>query len=389
MSNIKQVLSILPFLNREGGKRESLALQDVMGEIFPGSREAACMRHRLQAPSVPVGVTERGNTHVGHLMVCDAAHICPVCHGRKLAKDQRIVSRIVHDHYQAGGILVDTGLTVPHHIHEPLSSVRKRLEAVWKRLLSKRIWKELTRTLGIVGFIRRLEITLGPNGWHPHYHVSFLCNPAHATDIKGHSWKTALDDAFSIVWGSWRQAGEDAGIAVAEQAQAAVAIIGHLDAQKAVSYNLKNMGYCRKPESLTPIDLLRVVAQINDAATVYYAKKLFTEYAKATKGKHILSYGGTARAARRVAVEQAEEDCAELVQERLGYVSPEAWRAIVKTGLRPVFTTTVKSRRELVAIVLRAALGTGHGNIPVGWMRLCFEAETKTVISIKAPVPAS
>jgi hypothetical protein len=382
MSIIKKVLSVLPSLNREGGKREGIALQDVIGEIFPGSREAACMRHRLQAPSVPVSVTTRGNTHVGHLMVCDAAHVCPVCHGRKLAKERRIVSRIVQDHYEAGGILVDTALTVPHHIDESLSSSLERLEGGWKQLRGKRVWKELAGALGIVGFIRRLEITLGKSGWHPHYHVSFLCNPAHAAGVKGHSWKAALDDAFSIVWGSWRQAGKDAGIAVVEQALAAVAIIGHVDAQKAVSYNLKNMGYSLKPDSLTPMDLLRVVAQIDDSVISCSAKRLFVEYARATKGKHILSYGGTAKAARRRAVEYAGAECAEVVQERLGEVAPEAWRAIAKAGLRGTLAT-VKSRRELVAVMLRAALCTGHRRIPYGWMRLCWE--TKTVIRSSCP----
>lgn len=377
MSNIKQVLSTIPFLNRDGGRRESIALQNVVREILPDSRVTACMRHRLGASSVSVSTTDHGATHLGGLMVCDAGHTCPVCHARKMAKEKRIVSRIVHDHYEAGGLLVDAALTVPHRIDEPLSYVLKRLEAVWKELRSKRSWQGLTQALGIVGCIRRLEVTLGTNGWHPHFHVSFLCDAAHAAGIKGHSWKAALDDAFAIVSGSWRQAGEDAGVDICEHAQAAVAIIGHVDAQKAVSYNMKNMGYCRKVESLTPMDLLRIAAQVDEAAIVRTAKKLFAEYAQATKGKHILSYTGTARGARRKAVEQAEADGVEVVQQKLAILAPEAWRAIVKSGLREALAV-VKVRRELVAVVLRAALGTGHVRIPLGWMNLCFE--TKTVI---------
>ncbi len=315
-------------------------------------------------------------------MVCDAGHTCPVCHARKMAKERRIVSRIVQDHYQSGGILVDSVLTVPHLVCEPLSDVLERLDSVWECLRSRPIWKELARKLGVVGCVRRFEMTLGAHGWHPHFHVSFLCDVAHAEEIKGHSWRAALDDAFSIVSGHWRQAGKEAGIAICEEAQAAVAIIGHVDAQRAVSYNTKNMGYCRKVESLTPMDLLRVAAQIDDAAIVRTAKRLFAEYARATKGKHILSYTGTARTARRGAVAQAEADGAEVVQEKLGIVSPDAWRAIVKNGLREVLAV-VKSRRELVAVVLRAALDTGCGRIPLGWMQLCFE--TKTVVRSSCP----
>lgn len=380
MSNIKQVLSTIPFLNREGSRRESIALQNVVREILPESRVAACLRHRLGGSAVSISTTARGNTRLGGLMVCDAGHICPVCHGRKMAKDRQIVSHIVREHYQAGGILVDSVLSVPHRAHEPLSAALDRLDSGWKCFRSKPIWKELARKLGVVGCVRRLEVTLGAHGWHPHFHVSFLCDSAHAAGVKGHSWRTALDDAFAIVSGLWRQAGAEAGIAVCEEAQAAVAIIGHVDAQRAVSYNTKNMGYCKKPNSLTPMDLLRVVAQIEDAAVVRAARGLFIEYAAAIKGRHALSYTGSAKAAQSAAVEAADAACAEAVAVQLGIVSPEAWGAIVKAGLRETLAT-VKSRRELVAVVLRAALGSGHGRIPFGWMRLALE--TKTVMGVK------
>ena len=44
-----------------------------------------------------------------------------------------------------------------------------------------------------------------------------------------------------------------------------------------------------------------------------------------------------------------------------------------------------KPAESTVAVVLRAALGAGHGRIPFHWMRLSFE--TKTVISVKAASP--
>ncbi|MBR8283915.1 hypothetical protein [Burkholderia vietnamiensis] len=384
MSNIEQLLSTIPFLNREGSKRESIALQNVVREILPDSRVAACLRHRLGGSAVSVSTTDHGNTRLGGLMVCDAGHICPVCHGRKMAREQRIVSRIVHDHYQAGGILIDSVLTAPHHAGEPLSCGLDRQDAIWKKFRTSPIWNELTRNLGVIGCIRRREVTLGAHGWHPHFHVSFLCDPARAAGVKGQSWRTALEDAFAIVSGAWRQAAAEVGVTVCEEAQAAVAIIGHVDAQKALSYNMKNMGYCRKANSLTPMDLLRVAAQINDVAVVHTAKRLFAEYAAAIKGRHILSLTGSAKAARNAAVEAADVACAEVMEEQLGTVSPGAWSAIVKAGLRETLAT-VKSRRELVAVVLRAALGAGHGRIPFQWMRLSFE--TKTVISVKAASP--
>src|SRR4051794_33470352 len=118
MSHIKQVLSVLPFLRRDGGKHESAELQNVVRDILPDSRVAACLRHRLGSSSVMVSTTNRGTTRLGGLMVCDAGHVCPICHARKMAKEQQIASHLVHEHYQAGGVLVDAVLTVPHRINE-------------------------------------------------------------------------------------------------------------------------------------------------------------------------------------------------------------------------------------------------------------------------------
>lgn len=386
MSHIKQVLSTIPFLERDGGNYESRELQNIVREILPDSRVGACLRHRLGGSSVVVSTTSRGTTRLSGLMVCDAGHICPVCHARKMAKEQQIVSHLVREHYLAGGILVDAALTVPHHINEPFATVLERLESTWKSLRSSPIWKRLMRELGIVGCVRRLEVMLGNHGWHPHLHVSFLCKLDLAQEIKGHSWRIALDDAFCIVSSHWRQAGKKVGIAINEEAQAAVAIIGHVDAQRAVAYNTKNMGYCKKPNSLTPTDLLRIVAQANDSAIVHAAKRLFAEYASAIKGKHTLTYVGSAKASRRAAINAAEAACAEVVEETLGTISPDAWRAIIKAGLREALTM-VKSRQEVVAIMLRTALYSGHRRIPLGWMRLAFTpCTTKTVIRSRSSI---
>lgn len=103
----------------------------------------------------------------------------------------------------------------------------------------------------------------------------------------------------------WRQAGVKAGITISEKAQAAIAIIDHADAQRAVNYNTKNMVYCKKPNSLTPLDLLRIVAQGHSVA-MFSARQLFKEYATAIKGKHTLTYTGSAKLSRNGTVQSAD-----------------------------------------------------------------------------------
>lgn len=384
MSNhLNAVLSAAPLLKREWNKKERLALQNAVRIAQPKHRASACLRHRLGASSVAVSATKEGQTRLGGLMVCNASHVCPICHHNKMAEEKATIAEIVAEHYGAGGFMVDAVLTIPHTAGESLAKVLDRLESVWKSLRSKPIWRDLANELGIVGCIRRLEITLTANGWHPHYHVSFLCDWLAAKGIKGDTRHAALADVHALVAGRWSEAGKRAGIKVCLYAQAAVAIVAAVDAAKAVAYSIKNMGYGEgKDDSLSPMDLLRIIDQITAPAVTYAAKRLFAEYATAIKGKHTLSYLGTARAAKAaIAADEAEEAPSRDEAERLGTISVEGWHAVVKGRLREA-VAQVATREELATLVLHAASIAGYTSIPVGWLTLA--SATKTVIGVKS-----
>lgn len=325
-------------------------------------------------------------------MVCNASHICPVCHHNKAAKDRTTISEIVAQHYDEGGFMVDVVLTVPHTSSEGLGVVLERLESVWKCLRSKPIWRELSEALGMVGCIRKLEVSLTKNGWHPHYHVSFLCDWRNVQGIHGYTRHAALMDVHSVVAGLWSDAGKRAGIKVCMYAQAAVAIVAAVDAAKAIRYNAKNMGYGDgKKDSLTPMDLLRIIDQIEDPAAVNAAKSLFAEYATAVKGRHVVSPLGAARASKAsIAADKSAEPPKREDSERLGTISIECWNAVIKARLREM-VAQVATREDLTALILRAAIGAGFTHIPASWLTLSLTAN-KTVIKVKGqeyPPPAA
>lgn len=381
MSYLNAVLSAAPLLLRKWDKKERLALQDAVRIAVPKHRAAACLRHRLGSSGVTVSATAEGGTRLGGVMVCDASHVCPVCHHRKMAEDKALLAEIVSQHYAAAGFMVDAVLTVPHRAGEALADVLDRLDTAWNALRSKPLWRQLSIELGIVGCIRRLEVTLGTNGWHPHYHVSFLCDWAFTKGIKGHTRHKAMDDAFSIVAGSWSDAGKRAGIAVCLYAQAAVTIIEAVDAAKAVAYNAKNMGFAGKSSSLTPMDLLRIINQAAAPSVALAARKLFAEYANAIHGRHTMSYLGTAKEAKSSIKGKSTAPKSLPKAEKLGTLSPIAWSAVVTGGLRWA-VAQVTTRCELVALVLKAALLAGYSSIPVGWVMVT--PESKTVIDVKS-----
>ena len=304
--------------------------------------------------------------------------------------DKATLAEIVSKHYAAGGFMIDAVLTVPHSASESLAVVQNRLESVWKSMRSKSISRVLEEELGIVGSIRRLEVTLTANGWHPHYHVSFLCDWQKAKGIKGYTRDGALADAHALVAGQWSEAGKREGIKVCLFAQAAVAIVAAVDAAKAITYNAKNMGYeTNTSDSLTPMDLLRIINQVNDPSAMYAAKRLFCEYAEVIKGKHTLSYLGTARTAKNeVNLSETRHSSShdQEEHERLGVISPDGWSAVIKAQLREV-VAQVSNREELATNILQAAVFFGHASIPSGWLTLAPEPEIKTVIDIKRKPP--
>ncbi len=377
MSYLKAVLSAAPLLKREWNKQQRLALQNAVRFVVPKHRASACLRHPLPASSVTVSATESGGTRLGGLMVCDSFHVCPVCHHKKMTQDKAAIAKMVGQHYAAGGFMVDAVFTVPHNSGETLSEVLGRLETVWKSLRSKPIWRELAKGLGVVGCIRRLEVTLTNNGWHPHYHVSLLCDWQETNEIKGRNRHAALADAHALVAGRWAEAGKKAGIEVCLFAQAAVAIVDAVSAEKAVAYNAKNMGFGGKATSLTPMDLLRVIDQIGDPAAIVAAKRLFTEYSEAIRGKHVLSLLGIARDMKATTTAPKVKEAAE----RLGGISPDGWGAVMAAGLREE-VAQVTTRERLAAIVLRAAIFGGYAAIPTDWLTLTME--TKPVIGVKS-----
>ena len=362
MSDFSKVLSVAPALQKRWNHQERLKLQNAVRKILPTHRAGACLRHRLSGSGVNVSLTEQGHTRLGGLMVCDAHHICPVCHYKKMAGDKQTIRELVLKHYDDGGLLVDAVLTVPHGAGESLEIVLERLENVWKALRSKPIWKRLSADLGVVGVIRRLEVTLGANGWHPHFHVSLMCDWGLASELRGQTRYAVHADAFAIVSSCWAAAGRKLGLPISMHAQSAVAIIAAVEAQQAITYNLKNMGYGDKIDSLTPFDLLRIVCQAPAEVARVAASRLFAEYAAAIHGKHVISLAGEARVKKKLDDKKAVSKTT-----ALGRIAPAAWAEVLRFGLRET-VTRVRSFAELLDILQIVAKAAGHHELPHGWL---------------------
>lgn len=120
--------------------------------------------------SWPIGHEPRA--YFAGLYRCSSVWECPVCAPRvqrgRAAEAQELNAR----HDASGGGMYLVTLTVPHDVGDRLKPMRKHVSRTWSRILNGDPWKRWRDRLGFVGYVRALEATHGPNGWHPHVHVA-------------------------------------------------------------------------------------------------------------------------------------------------------------------------------------------------------------------------
>jgi hypothetical protein len=94
------------------------------------------------------------------------------------------IALAVTQHYADGGRVVFVTLTLRHVISQSLVTLLKGLGAAWTACRQHKgpraLWSAYT-----VGFVRKLEVTFGFNGWHPHLHLLIFLKPGVSDDQVG------------------------------------------------------------------------------------------------------------------------------------------------------------------------------------------------------------
>lgn len=120
---------------------------------------------------------ERG-AHFSGTERCASIWGCPVCSAVIRADRARDVDAAVVPHLAGGGGALFVTGTLRHKIEDPLSLGLHAVMAGWSGLIRGAPWKKWKDRIGLIGFIRSIEVTYGENGWHPHMHgVLLLAKP--------------------------------------------------------------------------------------------------------------------------------------------------------------------------------------------------------------------
>lgn len=121
------------------------------------------------------GVQPCGPVYVGPgwqrgLCTCHSVHACPVCSARLRhvrTTDVDDVNRWWRD-TEKGSVGMLT-LTIRHAHCDSLQALRRGLAESWRALWQCRHGQALRKAID--GYTRAVDVTYGPNGWHPHLHT--------------------------------------------------------------------------------------------------------------------------------------------------------------------------------------------------------------------------
>jgi hypothetical protein len=185
-----------------GGRREGrYGLQATVQKITTVDRVQGCGWRRIHKDTAPAVVVAAGVAHVAGTQRCGSVWLCPVC-GPKIRQGRAeeldtVLVRWLKAH-GTGTVQLWT-LTAPHHSGEPLKDLRQTIRAAWKHIASGRTWREMRARYGIEHTVSALDVTHGPNGWHPHLHIIVLtkneCDDDAVRALLAHvrsRWHTAL-----------------------------------------------------------------------------------------------------------------------------------------------------------------------------------------------------
>lgn len=248
--------------------------------VLLGGRVGRCGRNSLTG-SVSVHVADK-KVSFGGLETCSSVWACPVCSSKIEAERREEVFKAVKGQIENGGEVYMAVFTIPHTKFDNVKYLRERLAAIWKRLIASRQWQGWKTQLCIAGVIRKLEVTHGGNGWHPHLHVLFFINEAEAASII---------DFQRWLFRSWSNSVKKAGLGecsknafdfeLAGNANAAADYVAKGAAFEMVATRTKKNGAGRSPWAL-------LQSYVDDYDQ--HDGELFLEYANAFKGARQLTW---------------------------------------------------------------------------------------------------
>lgn len=330
-----------------------------------------CRRVRVDEVGVSVQRGSDGNCWYTGLATCSSVWECAVCAHRRKRSVANEIQGVVHA-WQNRGVEGATAymltLTVRHGWNDDLARLHSDVMAAWKRFQQGKSWKVFKARYG-VETIRSVEVTHGPNGFHPHIHCLVLVDrplpsePEYAPDDEHvpcgspawfkRRWEAAVLHAMAEKHMPRREYG--AVISPAHRAD----YLSKMSLELADPSASKTVG----EEHRTPWQILGDAWERRDSAD-NIDRWLWRKYAAAMAGRRFVAYSKGLRSIRDVVRHQLEVDEAaehEAATEA-AFIWRDDWdRAREVPWFRPMLLDAAESgSSERVRAVLSRALAAAE-----------------------------
>lgn len=294
-----------PFDARTESRINRFLLQSASASTLKGERVCKCCRVKVSEKVGVVTGSISGETrsHYAGLMQCGSVWHCPVC-GAKVAERRANELREAFELSKKKGWHISHFVfTFPHKSGQPLKSNLDSFLTAYKKFWDSKPIRSYVQLRGIQGRIRALEVTYNfKNGWHPHIHLLVVSsNPIPKTDkniLFKHWAEKCVNvglDSPSLRHGLLIQDGSSAGEYINKFADDSKLTSNGSAVTWDMADEMTKLNSKTSSSGFTPFDFLRV---INSPVTYGFSssdtprfRALFSEYAKAFKGKSQLEWG--------------------------------------------------------------------------------------------------
>lgn len=301
-------------------------LQAIAKEIMSHERVATCCRRIIPGQKFVKVLKAREKAHYGGLQVCGSIWVCPICAAKISERRRAELVKAIDIWTSSGGVVFMLTQTVPHYQNQPLKQVLTGFTKARGLLRNRKPWKRIAARVGLVGSVRALEVTYGENGWHVHVHELLFLRP-------GQEDLVAFEEE---VLKQWKKACVDAGLGIPNHHGVKIddgSQAGEYAGKWGMEHELTKAHIkAGRDGHVSPWDFLRQVDEGNMDGVA-----LFTEYAKAFKGKRQLVWSDGLRDLLGLGVEATDQDLAEQTEEGaelLGLLTRQNWKVVLRADKR-------------------------------------------------------
>ena len=261
-------------------------------------------------------VMKDGRASVAGAMVCGRPWLCPWCSARVGQRRAAELGAAIEQHIAGGGCVRLMTLTLRHNQGQSLADVLGTLNRARAAMVRSRRWQAIAANVGLVGWIRAVEITVSErSGWHAHTHwLLFLEREPEPRAAM--NWWLDLGEMWAHEVGKVNPAmapdpipgiGVDLRPVLAEAAGTMANYVAGPEGTASVSMELARPdAKGGRGESMTPWQVGAYAAQGDR-----WAAKRWAEYSEATKGVHRLRWSRGWRARLGLGRELTDQEAAE------------------------------------------------------------------------------